>query len=215
MVTIINGEIVQDNDPRAQEFRNRGRRQQEQQHQRTRGSQNQNYPPVQQGGSIFDQLNDRLISAGFPRWNLGQNVVEPIVSVALILAVVLFGFQGLLLVGVLWFIMQQSRRWARCELRKKLNHMAFTDLFKFETASTCRWSHGLTAGQKIVIKLAYIVFIIIEGTFTKVIRLILVNCRKNLISQLIKSWRKFSMNGLDVMLVGHFLTSPSLPRSNL
>ena len=89
MVTIINGEIVQDNDPRAQEFRNRGRRQQEQQHQRTRGSQNQNYPPVQQGGSIFDQLNDRLISAGFPRWNLGQNVVEPIVSVALILALVL------------------------------------------------------------------------------------------------------------------------------
>ena len=89
-------------------FRNRERRQQ--QHQRTRGSQNQNYPPVQQGGSIFDQLNNRLISAGFPRWNLGQNVVEPIVSVALILAVVLFGFQGLLLVGVLWFIMQQSRR---------------------------------------------------------------------------------------------------------
>ena len=89
-------------------FRNRERRQQ--QHQRTQESQNQNYPPVQQGGSIFDQLNDRLISAGFPRWNLGQNVVEPIVSVALILAVVLFGFQGLLLVGVLWFIMQQSRR---------------------------------------------------------------------------------------------------------
>ena len=89
-------------------FRNRERRQQ--QHQRTRGSQNQNYPPVQQGGSIFDQLNNRLISAGFPRWNLGQNVVEPIVSVALILAVVLFGFQGLLLVGVLWLITQQSRR---------------------------------------------------------------------------------------------------------
>ena len=110
MVTIINGEIVQDNDPRAQEFRNRGRRQQEQQHQRTQGSQNQNYPPVQRGGSIFDQLNDRLISAGFPRWNLGQNVVEPITSVALILAVVLFGFQGLLLVGVLWLITQQSRR---------------------------------------------------------------------------------------------------------
>ena len=64
-------------------------------------------------------------------------------------------------------------------------------------------------------KLAYVVFIIIEGTFTKVIRLILVNCRKNLISQLIKSWRRFLMNGLDVMLVGHFSTSPSLPRSHL
>lgn len=76
-------------------FRNRERRQQ--QHQQTQESQNQNYPPVQQGGSIFDQLNNRLISAGFPRWNLE-------------FALVLFGFQGLLLVGVLWFIMQQSRR---------------------------------------------------------------------------------------------------------
>lgn len=113
MVMIINGEIVQDNDPRAQEFRNRGRRQERQQEQSQQqwsyGSHMQN-PPVQQGGSIFDQLNNRLITAGFPRWNLGQNVVEPIVSVALILALVLFGFQGVLLVGVLWFIMQQSRQ---------------------------------------------------------------------------------------------------------
>ena len=46
---------------------------------------------------FFDQLNNRLISAVFPRWNLE-------------FALVLFGFQGLLLVGVLWFIMQQSRR---------------------------------------------------------------------------------------------------------
>ncbi|KAJ7372798.1 hypothetical protein OS493_016717 [Desmophyllum pertusum] len=108
MVTIINGEIVQDNDPRAQEFRNRGRRQERQQQQQW----NQN-APVQQGqggGSIFDQLNNRLISAGFPRWNLGQNIVEPIVSVALIIALVLFGIQGVLLVGVAWFIMQQSRQ---------------------------------------------------------------------------------------------------------
>ena len=113
MVTIINGEIVQDNDPRAQEFRNRGRRQERQQE---RSQQQWNYgpheehPPVQQGGSIFDQLNNRLLAAGIPRWNLGQNIVEPIVSVALILALVLFGFQGVLLVGVLWFIMQQSRQ---------------------------------------------------------------------------------------------------------
>lgn len=110
MVTIINGEIVQDNDPRAQEFRNRGRRQEQQRQQQPNyGSQSQN-PPVQERGSIFDQLNNRLISAGFPRWSLGQNVVEPIVSVALILALVLFGVQGVLLVGVAWFIMQQSRQ---------------------------------------------------------------------------------------------------------
>lgn len=111
MVTIINGEIVQDNDPRAQEFRNRGRRQEQQQRQsQQQWSHSQNPPQEQQGGSIFDQLNNRLISAGFPRWNLGQNVVEPIVSVALILALVLFGIQGVLLVGVVWFIMQQSRQ---------------------------------------------------------------------------------------------------------
>ena len=110
MVTIINGEIVQDNDPRAQEFRNRGRRQErQQQHSQQQWTHEQN-PPAQQGGSIFDQLNNRLLTAGFPRWNLGQNIVEPIVSVALILALVLFGFQGVLLVGVLWFIMQQSRQ---------------------------------------------------------------------------------------------------------
>ena len=111
MVTIINGEIVQDNDPRAQEFRNRGRRQEQQPRQpQQQWTHSQNPPHEQGGGSIFDQLNNRLISAGFPRWNLGQNVVEPIVSVALILALVLFGIQGVLLVGVVWFIMQQSRQ---------------------------------------------------------------------------------------------------------
>lgn len=106
MVTIINGEIVPDNDPRAQEFRNRGRRQERQQ----QWPHSQNPPHEQLGRSIFDQLNNRLVSAGFPRWNLGQYVVEPIVSVALILALVLFGIQGVLLVGVVWFIMQQSRQ---------------------------------------------------------------------------------------------------------
>lgn len=114
MVTIINGEIVQDNDPRAQEFRNRGRRQERQQErsqqQWSYGAHDQNPPAQHEGGSIFDQLNNRLLTAGFPRWNLGQNIVEPIVSVALILALVLFGFHGVLLVGVLWFIMQQSRQ---------------------------------------------------------------------------------------------------------
>ena len=43
-------------------------------------------------------------------------------------------------------------------------------------------------------------FIIIEGTFTKVVRLILVNYRKNLISQLFKNWRRFLTSGLNVML---------------
>lgn len=110
MVTIINGEIVQDNDPRAQEFRNRERRPEQSRGQSQQQGTYRQSPQRQQGGSIFDQLNLRLLDAGFPRWNLGQNVVEPIVSVALILALLLFGFRGFILVGVVWFFLQQGRQ---------------------------------------------------------------------------------------------------------
>lgn len=114
MVTIINGEIVADSDPRAQEYRNRGRRQerqqgQSQQQQLTYGTHDQQQNPNGQEGGLFTQLNNRLLTAGFPRWNLGQYVVEPIMSVSLILALVLFGLRGVLLVGVVWFLMQQGR----------------------------------------------------------------------------------------------------------
>ena len=113
MVTIINGEIIQDDDPRAQAFRQRGRRQEqqyEQPEQWPHGSEGRNPPAEGAGGTVFDQLNNRLLATGFPRWNLGQNVVEPIVSVALIFALVFFGVRGVLLVGVAWFFFRQSHR---------------------------------------------------------------------------------------------------------
>lgn len=114
MVTLINGEIVQDNDPRAQEFRSRERRQErpQGQSQQTGGYYETRWqnPQEQQGGSIFNQINDRLLAAGFPRWNLGQNVVEPIVSVALILALVLFGFRAFVLGCIVWYFLQPSQR---------------------------------------------------------------------------------------------------------
>lgn len=116
MVTIIDGEIVQDDDPRAQAYKQRNRRQESSNQSQTQ----QSFDPTRTrqrpqvgpggigGGSIIDQFNNRLIAAGFPRWNLGQNVVEPIVSVMLILALVFFGLKGVLMVGVVWFLLNQA-----------------------------------------------------------------------------------------------------------
>ena len=141
MVTIINGEIVADSDPRAQEYRNRGRRQerqqgQSQQQQWTYGTHDQQNPNGLEGG-LFTQLNNRLLTAGFPRWNLGQYVVEPIMSVSLILALVLFGLRGVLLVGVVWFLMQQGRHiWTSGSCGRKENN----DLCCFKTYSSKRFA---------------------------------------------------------------------------
>ena len=112
MVTIIDGEIVQDNDPRAQAYRQRGRQQQQSDQPRNRQQAQNNMAPGVGGigtGSIFDQLNNKLIAAGFPRWNLGQHVVEPIHSAALILALFFFGLRGILFVGLIWFLLKQSQ----------------------------------------------------------------------------------------------------------
>lgn len=110
MVTIINGEIVQDNDPRAQAYRQRGSQQEHSIQSRNR-QQNMASPGVGGigTGSIFDQLNNKLLSAGFPRWSMGQHVIEPIHSVALILALVFFGLRGILFVGLIWFLLKQSQ----------------------------------------------------------------------------------------------------------
>ncbi|KXJ09579.1 uncharacterized protein FAM241B [Exaiptasia diaphana] len=116
MVTIIDGEIVQDDDPRAQAYKQRNRRpepttqsQTEQTFDSTRMRQRPQVGPGGiGGGSIIDQFNNKLLAAGFPRWNLGQNVVEPIVSVMLILALVFFGLKGVLMVGLVWFFLNQA-----------------------------------------------------------------------------------------------------------
>ena len=112
MVTIIDGEIVQDNDPRAQAYRQRGRQQQQSSNQMRNSYQAQNMAPGVGGmgtGSIFDQLNNKLLTAGFPRWSIGQNVIEPIHSVALILALLFFGLRGILFIGLIWFLLKQSQ----------------------------------------------------------------------------------------------------------
>lgn len=57
---------------------------------------------------MFDGLNQRLITAGFPRFNLGPHTIEPIVSVGFILAGLLLGLPGLLLAAVLFFVSKMS-----------------------------------------------------------------------------------------------------------
>jgi len=124
MVRILsNGEIVPDDDPRAQSSsRNPSQQQNSAQsgQNRTPRFQNVQAGPTgynenaqgQPGGqqvSLFQVLNQRLISMGFPRFTLSGITVEPIISVALLLSLLLFGLPGLLLVGVLFAVMQLSQ----------------------------------------------------------------------------------------------------------
>ncbi|EDO33771.1 predicted protein [Nematostella vectensis] len=115
MVTIIDGEIVQDDDPRAQAYKNRNRRPENSSSQGSfhQTQRNGRAPPGPGGlgaGSMFDQFNNKLIELGFPRWNIGDNVVEPIVSVALLLALVFFGIKGVLMVAVVCYLLRQAHR---------------------------------------------------------------------------------------------------------
>eukprot|EP00062_Callorhinchus_milii_P001561 gi/632937283/ref/XP_007897952.1/ PREDICTED: uncharacterized protein C10orf35 homolog [Callorhinchus milii] len=76
-------------------------------------SENTNQPhrgQVNEGRSLFTDLNQRLINMGFPRWNIGNQVIEPIMSVVLLLMIMLMGMRGILLVGVLYLFSQFSRR---------------------------------------------------------------------------------------------------------
>ncbi|XP_033106804.1 protein FAM241B-like [Anneissia japonica] len=58
--------------------------------------------------SIFDTLNQKLLDGGFPRWNAGPYVVEPIVSVGFILAGLLAGIRGIIFAGVLFIVCKYS-----------------------------------------------------------------------------------------------------------
>ncbi|KAH3873006.1 protein FAM241B-like [Dreissena polymorpha] len=101
MVRILkNGEIVDDSDPRAQhgsprQQQNTGRVQHER---------------MQEGGhfSVFDEFNTRLAGYGVPRFNIGSHTVEPIVLIGFIVAGLLFGLPGLLLVAMLFVISKLS-----------------------------------------------------------------------------------------------------------
>ncbi|GCC33059.1 hypothetical protein chiPu_0011526 [Chiloscyllium punctatum] len=63
-----------------------------------------------QGHSLFANLNQRLINMGFPRWNLGNQVIEPLISVLLILLLMMFGMRGLLLIGGLYLFSRFTQR---------------------------------------------------------------------------------------------------------
>ncbi|XP_078055464.1 protein FAM241B-like [Mustelus asterias] len=114
MVRILaNGDIVQDDDPRIRK-QPQGRENLNRPRQGfIHNSENTN-PLYQgqgnQGRSLFADLNQRLISMGFPRWNLGNQVIEPIMSVILILLLMMFGMRGLLLIGGLYLFSRFTQR---------------------------------------------------------------------------------------------------------
>ncbi|XP_078387029.1 uncharacterized protein FAM241A [Cetorhinus maximus] len=106
MVRILaNGDIVQDDDPRVRKQPERRENLNRPRQGFIHNSENTNQlyqGQANQGHSLFTDMNQRLINMGFPRWNLGNQVIEPIMSVFLILLLMMFGMRGLLLIGGLY-----------------------------------------------------------------------------------------------------------------
>ncbi|KAH9488366.1 hypothetical protein Btru_063334 [Bulinus truncatus] len=99
MVKILaNGDIVSDDDPRVK-HRKPPERPQHGFH--SAGNDQDNQRQVQQV-SIFQTLNQRLLSYGIPRWSMGNIVIEPLVLIGLIISLLIFGLPGLLF-GLLLF----------------------------------------------------------------------------------------------------------------
>ncbi|XP_013409784.1 uncharacterized protein FAM241B [Lingula anatina] len=110
MVRILsNGDIVQDDDPRIK--RNSGQSSSSGQR---RGFVQHNDNPYQQGAggvqtvSIFEVMNQKLLDAGLPRFNLGPYTVEPIATVGMILAGLMFGLPGLVFGALLFIVVKVS-----------------------------------------------------------------------------------------------------------
>jgi len=125
MVKIINGEVVPDNDPRAQEWTRRQNTpsySQNNTNTNTRartsniGNSNTGSNSSQQntgGGaqqSPLVDVNNRLRGLGVPNFQLAGQVVEPVFTVAALLALVFWGFPGLLIVAVVWYIMTRQNQ---------------------------------------------------------------------------------------------------------
>ncbi|XP_043535158.1 protein FAM241B-like isoform X2 [Chiloscyllium plagiosum] len=104
MVRILaNGEIVQNDDPRVRKAPQRREDLNRPRQGFIHNSENANHfyqGQANQGHSLFANLNQRLINMGFPRWNLGNQVIEPLISVLLILLLMMFGMRGLLLIDL-------------------------------------------------------------------------------------------------------------------
>ncbi|KAK3760525.1 hypothetical protein RRG08_022810 [Elysia crispata] len=105
MVRILaNGDIVEDDDPRVRSTQPTQRP-------------NSRIPPRQEHGdfaqqgqpiSIFQVLNQKLLAFGIPPFNIGDLVIQPIVSVGLLLSLLLFGIHGLIFGAILFAV---ERHW--------------------------------------------------------------------------------------------------------
>ncbi|XP_028585306.2 protein FAM241B [Podarcis muralis] len=125
MVQILaNGDIVQDDDPRVrQSTQNRGTSSRPgffnmnagpapQQHYRQQQQQQQQPQDAARPGerSLLSDINQQLVNMGFLTWNLGNQVVEPVMSILLLLLLMMVGVRGLLLVGLIYVVSHLSQR---------------------------------------------------------------------------------------------------------
>jgi len=108
MVKILsNGEIVPDDDPRAQQAQSRPQRP-PQPHMAARQQQQEGAYHHGQQVSIFHSLNQKLHNMGIPPFRIGEIVIEPIVTVGFLFALLMFGIQGLIFGAVLFAVSQWS-----------------------------------------------------------------------------------------------------------
>ncbi|XP_072280979.1 protein FAM241B [Pyxicephalus adspersus] len=117
MVRILaNGEIVQDDDPRVRASAQRRDNNPRQGFFNTVGNTGPGPQQVPQDGarqdgrSPFTDFNQQLVNMGFPRWNLGNQVVEPVMSILILFLVLMMGVRGLLLIGFIYVVSHLSQR---------------------------------------------------------------------------------------------------------
>uniref|UniRef100_F7CF71 DUF4605 domain-containing protein n=1 Tax=Ornithorhynchus anatinus TaxID=9258 RepID=F7CF71_ORNAN len=108
MVRILaNGEIVRDDDPRVRAG-SRARGDSSRQVRRRRGHRAVPVQPrVSEAGRA---LNRQLGNVGFPLWDVGNRVAEPVMSILLLFLLLMLGVRGLLLVGLAYVVSRLSRR---------------------------------------------------------------------------------------------------------
>ncbi|XP_053547986.1 protein FAM241B [Bombina bombina] len=113
MVRILaNGEIVQDDDPRVRaSAHNRESNPRQGFFNTAQGPQpGPQAEGRQEGRSPFTEINQQLVNMGFPRWNLGNQVVEPVMSILFLFLILMLGVRGLLLVGLIYVVSHLSQR---------------------------------------------------------------------------------------------------------
>ena len=116
MVKIIAGEIVSDDDIRAQRFDQRQRNNQPFPNvwQRGGGGQSNQYqqqqsPPAGEGApGPLTEINNRLRGFGIGNQFIQGRLIEPVFQVAAVLALVFYGIPGIIVVGLIWFFTSQN-----------------------------------------------------------------------------------------------------------